>query len=259
MFEYKINKLNKIQLEILEDLEIFPIEENFKDFTGYLIYSNSQIESILDNLNIEYEKKSVKETNWENEWKEFLKPDLLADDIYFVFDDKNYSYNKTIKILPALAFGTGTHPTTKIAANLLTKVSKHKKIIDVGCGSAILSIAAEISGAKKIVAMDNDSTAIFNAKTNIEWNNTKNILLFAGELSSVSNKYKADIICANIITSVLLSIKNEIYEKSPTHIILSGIMESEYDKFIQEFLNDDYYISIKKDLDGWCGVLLTKK
>jgi ribosomal protein L11 methyltransferase len=258
MFEYRISCLTKEQILLLEDEGFLIIEEDFEDFRGYILYSEN-IDNVLNNFNIKYEKKNIEETNWETKWKEFLKPDLLAKDIYFVFDDEEYDFKKKIKILPALAFGTGTHPTTKIASSLLVDLAEGNSVLDVGCGSAILSIAAEISGAERIISFDIDAIAIKNAKTNIEWNECKKIFLYAGTIDALSEEFKPDILVANIITQVLNSIKNKIYNKRPRYIILSGILQTEYDKFIENFINDKYVVLKKEIMNEWCGVLLSKK
>lgn len=258
MFEFRFKNITEDQLEKLEEIEIYPIEENFKEDCGFIVYGEKNMENILINMDIQFIKNDIAETGWEDTWKEFLKPGILAGDIYYIFDDEVYNYKKTVKILPALAFGTGTHPTTRVAADLLISVCNSKNVIDVGCGSGILALAAEISGAKSIIAIDVDSVALGNTLNNIRWNNSSSIYAWAGGIESVSPRFSADIVCANIITSVLLAIRDEILSRDAKYIVLSGIMRTEYDEFIEKFMTDNYIIDGKTEIGEWCGVRLKK-
>lgn len=258
MFEYRVKQITEAQMNILEDEEIYPIEENFKDWSGFIIYGDSDLNTRLSEIGLDCEQIDVNETGWEEKWKEFLKPGVLAGDLYYVFDDEPHPYKKTVKILPALAFGTGTHPTTRAAAALLIPICKDKNVIDVGCGSGILAIAAEVVGANRILAMDIDPVALGNTKLNIEWNNCSKTDAWAGGIDSVSPSFKADVVCANIITSVLMAIREDVLNRGAEYIVLSGIMKNEYETFMKQFMTDGYRIEEKVEIEEWCGVRLKK-
>ncbi len=257
MFEYKIRNLSEEKILELECFEIYPIENIFPGERYFSLFGDENTEKILMELNISFEKNNVNSTGWEDKWKEYLKPGKLTKNLSYVFEPYQKD-EKSIYINPAMAFGTGTHSTTQIAANLLEDIVAGKKVIDVGCGSGILSVAAEILGASQIVAIDIDSMAMLNAKENIEANNCKNIYFWSGELSSVNLSFKPDIVCANIISSVLLKIKDDIFNFNPKYVVVSGILIKEFEKFKSEFIPCDYKILKYLEQTEWCGTLLKK-
>ena len=112
---------------------------------------------------------------------------------------------------------------------------KNKSVLDVGCGSGILAIAANKLGASKITAFDVDEVAMENCYENLEINDSKNIDAFAGSIEKI--KFESDIVIANIISSVLISLKNELNRclKPGGKLILSGVLVTEKDQLISEF------------------------
>jgi ribosomal protein L11 methyltransferase len=112
-------------------------------------------------------------------------------------------WNKTtrkgarILIEPGMAFGTGRHESTRIMIKLMNNIDmKGKKVLDIGCGSAILSLYSALLGAKKVLAVDNDEDTVLSARKNIELNNTSAIEIVCSDLQQVKGAY--DIVLANI-------------------------------------------------------------
>ncbi len=153
-----------------------------------------------------------------------------------------------------MAFGTGTHPTTRCAAALLEGICDGKTVVDVGCGSGILAIAAAKRGGKDIYAFDIDPVAMVNVRENLKLNNISNIKAWAGGIESY--KGYVDVLVANIITSVLTVIHPHVLELKPEYIVYSGILDSEYDQFLASIDLNDYRVVDTKQLDEWRGVLL---
>lgn len=258
MIEYRLQILPDALRLLLEEAEAFIGEEEFKGQKTYLIYSSDDISDILNELGIPFESKDTEETGWQEKWKEYIQEDYLTDDIYFIFEkDKTFEDNRrTLYINPSLAFGTGAHPTTKIAARLLSKVCSGKSILDVGTGSGILAIAASMDGALHIDAFDIDPMSLDNCLENIKNNNCSNIDAWTGDIAEIKDK-SYDIVCANIISSVLLAIKDNINRLTTEYVIYSGILESEFDN-IKDELCKGYQIDERITINEWTGVRLKK-
>lgn len=258
MIEYRLETLPNVLRMLLEEAEAFIGEEEFQGKKTYLIYSEDDITDILQELNIAFESKNTEETNWQEKWKEYIQEDYLTNDIYFIFEKgKVFDDNRrTLYINPSLAFGTGAHPTTKIAAQLLSSCVNGKTMLDVGTGSGILSIAASMYGAKEIDAFDIDPMSHDNCVENIASNNCSNITAWIGDINDINNK-KYDVVCANIISSVLLSIKDKINELALEYVVYSGILDNEYDS-IKSQLCDGYIEEERITINEWTGVRLKK-
>ena len=258
MIEYRLQILPDVLRLLLEEAEAFIGEEEFKGQKTYLIYSSDDISDILNELGIPFESKDTEETGWQEKWKEYIQEDYLTDDIYFIFEkDKTFEDNRrTLYINPSLAFGTGAHPTTKIAARLLSKVCSGKSILDVGTGSGILAIAASMDGALHIDAFDIDPMSLDNCLENIKNNNCSNIDAWTGDIADIKDK-SYDIVCANIISSVLLVLKDNINRLTTEYVIYSGILESEFDN-IKDELCKGYQIDERITINEWTGVRFKK-
>ncbi|HLT49830.1 MAG TPA: 50S ribosomal protein L11 methyltransferase, partial [Aequorivita sp.] len=117
--------------------------------------------------------------------------------------DKNFEYE--IVIEPKMSFGTGHHETTFMMLQFILENNfKGKSVLDMGCGTAVLAILAEMRGASKLDAIDIDEWCFENSLENIERNNCENISVFLGDAKLLSDK-KYDVIIANINRNILLS------------------------------------------------------
>lgn len=175
----------------------------------------------------------VDDEDWSTAWKKYYKPLKLTDRIVikptweeYIAKDKEI----IIQMDPGMAFGTGTHETTQMCSILLDKYMKDdSEVLDVGCGTGILSIIAAKLGAKKVEAIDIDEVAVRVARENIEINNeTTKITAFKGILSDLKQEeHKCDIIVANIIANVIIDLSSLIpyYLKKKSLFITSGIIK----------------------------------
>jgi len=253
MYEYRYGELAEQTLEKLADQGIYPIEEDFKgEGKCYIVYYD---ETIVDIIEQDYiSRVKVEETGWDEKWKEFIKPGFLTDNIRYEFDPAITPDENTIIINPSMAFGTGTHPTTRCAARLLEPLCKKKSVLDVGCGSGILAIVASLKGGTDIYACDIDPVALINVNENIKLNNISNIEAWAGGVESFNGE--VDVIVANIITSVLSVIHPFVLELKPEYIVYSGILDTEYDEFVASLDLTDYEVVDSNRVDDWRGALL---
>jgi ribosomal protein L11 methyltransferase len=130
-----------------------------------------------------------------------------------------------IFIEPGMAFGTGRHESTRIMIKLMNDIDmKGKKVLDIGCGSAILSLYAALLGAKKVLAVDNDEDTVISARKNIELNNTPTIEIVCSDLQQVKGAY--DIVLANIDIRTFRATSTHILTllRKGGYLVVSGIL-----------------------------------
>jgi ribosomal protein L11 methyltransferase len=200
-----------------------------------LFNDSVNIEEIQDELilnfkyiDFKFNVSSVSETDWVKLSQSQFKPICIKDRINIVPSWHKINNPKLINIIldPGLAFGTGAHPTTHLCTEwLIDNVSKEKKVLDYGCGSGILAIAAYKLGAKMVKGVDIDPQAIIASKENgnvnecnIDWLNTNEDF-----------KFQADLLVANILSSALSVLAPLLasYCAPKGKIALSGILESQ--------------------------------
>ena len=182
----------------------------------------------FQDIDFKFTASSVSETDWVKLSQSQFKPICIKDRINIVPSWHKINNPKLINIIldPGLAFGTGAHPTTHLCTEwLIDNVSKEKKVLDYGCGSGILAIAAYKLGAKMVKGVDIDPQAIIASKENgnvnecnIDWLNTNEDF-----------KFQADLLVANILSSALSVLAPLLasYCAPKGKIALSGILESQ--------------------------------
>lgn len=159
-----------------------------------------------DEFQISYEMQEIEQTNWNIEWEKNFNP-IQVDDMVSIrapfHENPNLKYD--IVIEPKMSFGTGHHETTHMMVQHLLELDvTGKKVLDMGCGTGILAIFAEMKGAQPIDAIDIDNWCYQNSLENVERNNCKHIAVYEGDASLLKNK-KYDVIIANINRNILLN------------------------------------------------------
>jgi ribosomal protein L11 methyltransferase len=148
----------------------------------------------------------VDDEDWANAWKTYYKPTRVSDRLVIVPLWEEYAIGEKdlpIYLDPGMAFGTGTHATTRLTLQLMEKyVKQDQKVIDVGCGSGILSIAAEKLGASEVLALDLDPVAVKNAQENCEQNHTEKVTVQKGNLLQGIGT-TSQVVVANILAEIL--------------------------------------------------------
>jgi ribosomal protein L11 methyltransferase len=163
----------------------------------FLLHSNE--------FNITFEHNEIVQTNWNEEWEKNFNP-IQVDDLVSIRAPfhANPLLQFDIVIEPKMSFGTGHHETTHMMVqHLLALDLDTKKVLDMGCGTGILAIFAEMKGAKPIDAIDIDRWCYENSLENIQRNNCNHITVYEGDASVLKEKY--DVIIANINRNILLS------------------------------------------------------
>lgn len=161
-----------------------------------------------------------------------------------------------IKIPLGMAFGTGLHQTTKIAAYLLTKVlKKGDSVLDIGTGTAILAILAKRLGAGYVLAVDNDPIAIDVARENVNLNGVSVDLKISNLVSDVEGKF--DVIVVNIVAAVLEKLAESIFKvlKQDSTLILSGI-DFEHESVLDRYKERGFKVVETRRGEEWLGAIL---
>ena len=179
--------------------------------------------------------QQLAEEDWADNWKKYFEPARITYDLTIVPSWTDYEAGpseKVIKLDPGMAFGTGTHPTTKMSLFALEQVLRGgETVLDVGTGSGVLSIASSLLGAKEIFAYDLDDVAVRVAQENIALNaGTENIHVAAGDLLKGVD-IEADVIVANILADILVNLTDDAYRllKDEGYLIMSGIISEKWD------------------------------
>ncbi len=176
------------------------------------------------------ELEELDQQDWENAWKQYYKPIKVSEKIVIkpTWEDYEAKLNElVIELDPGMAFGTGTHETTNMCIQALERhIKSDDEVLDIGCGSGILSIAAAKLGAQSVVGVDLDPMAVRVAKENTEQNNMLGFVeIRHGNLTEVVT-HKANIVVANIIADIIIKLADDIadFMKEDGLFISSGII-----------------------------------
>lgn len=261
-----VKQTNLVEKDLLEKIQNDPIIHLYISPSSNLAEAAQIAQSLLQQNQIEYIMKTneIPDKNWNDEWMKYYKPVHVTDGLTIVPQWINYEKTENEKIVlldPGVAFGTGTHETTKLCLSFLDKyIKKDDVILDVGTGSGILAITGLILGAKAADAIDIDPLSVKAAKENAQLNHVEDrICVKLGNLlDQINDQY--DIITVNIVTDVIISMLADIklYMKPEGYLILSGIIcERETD--IMGALDKYGYSIIEKHQDGeWISMLVKK-
>lgn len=220
---------------------------------------------------LEYEFKNVCEEDWANNWKQYFKPLCVGDKLLIKpsWEKAPENDNRIIlEIDPASSFGTGQHNTTQLCLELLEKnISGNERVLDLGCGSGILSIAAILLGADYCTAVDIDENSVKIAKENAEKNNIQkekytaycgNVITDDELVKTIGNGYK--IVVANIVADVLIGM-SDLFSDFLTDdgvLIMSGIIVERKDEVIEAVESQGFKVVSVAEKDGWAAVSMKK-
>ncbi len=219
---------------------------------------------------LEAELSSIREEDWANNWKQYFKPIKVGEKLVIKpsWEDHDEDGERIIlEIDPASSFGTGQHHTTRLCLELLEKsLNAGDKLLDMGCGSGILSIGAMLLGAESAVAVDIEQNAAATAMENALKNHISsekyktyygNILTDEKLADEIDCKY--DIITANIVADVLIAMKEFFvrYLKKGGTLIVSGIIEERMHEVIEALESVGFSSPEANVKEGWAAVRFT--
>ena len=241
----------------------FAEEDNIEDVLEYVNERLTELKEMgldLGEAKVEHEK--MHEEDWANTWKQYYKPTKVGEKIVVkpIWEEYEAKDGELVVDLdPGMAFGTGTHETTRMCIQSLEKyVKEDSNVFDVGCGSGILAIAAAKLGAKLAVGVDLDPVAVESSIENVGYNKLKNIEILHGNLVEVIDG-KADIVVANILAEIICILTDDVKRvlKDGGVFITSGIIHDRVD-MVCEKLEATGFEVMEKNRDGEWNCIVAK-
>ena len=226
-----------------------------------IAYIGSRLESCEIPFSIT--TSDVREEDWATAWKSYYHPIALSDKLAICPSWEEYTPHpgqKVIRLDPGMAFGTGTHETTRLCLTLLEKyLSVGDSMLDVGCGSGILAICARLLGSGRTVGVDIDSVAVRVAKENAELNGCAEIEILCGDLATdVTGPF--DIICANIVADAILRLAKNLpaLMHQNSICIVSGIIDTRCQEVMQGLITAGLTPIQVEEQNGWAAIACKK-
>ncbi|MCR5151493.1 MAG: 50S ribosomal protein L11 methyltransferase [Clostridiales bacterium] len=228
-------------------------EENPAEASAFLTerLSAAGIDCFID-------RSQCKNADWENNWKQYFKPMPVGEKllIHPVWEQEFDAGNrKVIHIEPGLAFGSGSHDTTRLCLESLEKYAKPgKTMLDVGCGSGILSICGLLLGADRATGVDIDPLAVKTAKENGDLNSfhEPEFTVIQGSLTDkISGKF--DIITANIVADIVIELCKDVkkFMNDGAVLITSGIILPRETEVLKGFEENGLEVVSRRESSGW--------
>ncbi len=267
----------KLFIDILPELE----EDDGIAYVHFYVEKDAEPE-ILDNIKAELEDMRAfcdmgsldieltvtEDKDWINNWKEFFKPFHLEDNIVIKPTWEQYNpaneSELVIEIDPGTAFGTGSHETTKLCVSAINKYLKSgMTLLDVGCGSGILSIIGEKLGGRDIIGIDVDENAVRVSIENAEVNKCHDIKFMQGnvidnsELRKDIGLHKYDIVVANILADIIIPLSDvaEDFMKRDSLFISSGIINTKAEQVKEALKNNNFDIVDEIHMGDWVSIV----
>lgn len=226
-----IAQLAEIGFESFEE-----IETGVKAYIQLAEYNSNRIKGLdilgMKGFHVHYTVHDVKEENWNQVWESSYSPVLIADSVYIraSFHPPMPTAKYQILIDPKMSFGTAHHETTSLMIEqLMQEEVKGRAVLDMGSGTAVLAVFAEMLGAENVVAIDNDPNAVENALENVKKNNCRHVDVHLGTAENISGQF--DLILANINKNILIA-DMAVYAahmKSKGVIVFSGFYKEDVD------------------------------
>ncbi len=234
-----------------------PDDKPMQDYTMFI-----EQRMAAEKIDGKVELISLCEEDWADSWKQYYKPIEIGNRLVVVPMWEKYDARPDqviVKMDPGMAFGTGTHETTRLCATLLEKhITKESKMLDVGCGSGILAICASKLGAKECYAYDIDPVAVKVANENVKDNDCTNIECGVSDLLKGVKAGKYDVITANIVADIIIRLLPDIsaFMHKETVLVISGIIDERCEDVYKSINENGFVITEEIHENGWCAISL---
>ena len=258
LIDEKILNANK---DIASVSVFIPSDRSYMDDLAYIRQRCGEL-----GLHAEVELVGVNEEDWANSWKQYYKPIKIGEKIVICPAWERYTPAAgeiVIRMDPGMAFGTGTHETTRLVIRLLEKYTKEgQRMLDVGTGTGILAICASRLGAELCRAYDIDPTAVRVARENIKDSGLTNVTCDQSDLlkqvSLEGGQY--DLVCANIVADIIIRMTPDVgkYMKDDAVLLASGIIAERCDDVVECFERNGFKVVEKLTDNDWCGLAVMK-
>lgn len=240
--------------------------DGFEGFAEGMNYDEEMVENIRRRyaeqqplLAFEFEK--VEKRNWNEEWEQSYEPVIVSGQciIRAEFHQPKETYPYEIIITPKMSFGTGHHQTTHLMIQAQLELDhKGKRVMDAGCGTAVLSVMASKLGAADIHGFDIDDWSVLNGKENVEINRCTNVSIRRGTLREQQFTEAFDIVLANINKNVLLAEMAPLrsYLTAGGRMLVSGFYEEDVAKILLHAEKSNLGLLKAYSRDNWAALLL---
>lgn len=234
--------------------------------SGAFVCIYRDLDFVLPNYLHDYEISSaiVDEEDWLHKWEEYFVPAKITENIVVKPLWREYEAKTgetVIEIDPGMAFGTGTHPTTAMCIKHLEKYLKPEdKVLDVGCGTGILSIAAAKIGSKDVLAVDLDPEAVISTKRNAQLNHCEECMdIRIGDLTKGLD-YKADVVVANLMADLVIMLSKDVEKHCNENAmyITSGILDEKEEIVSKSIIEAGFEIIEVLHEKEWCAIAARK-
>ncbi len=226
------------------------------------LLNKMQNENLIESF--EVSEETFADRNWNEEWEKNIRPIEITDRIVIKPTFKNYDAKPGQMILeidPKMSFGTGEHASTRLMLRLMEKYAHDKNfVLDVGSGTAVLSIAAAKMGCKKVIAIDNNEWCYDNGVENVKRNDCESkVEVRMGEIDDV-NESNFDLILANINKHVLMTIDKQLSDKLQSNgiLIMSGILIIDKDDILNKYNEHGLELIDSMEEEDWTGLVFRK-
>lgn len=254
----------KEQADSITIIAYYPENICIADVKAMLLVRLEKVSDFLDPRTVRLEDQILKEEDWADNWKKYYEVARITHDLTIVPSWTDYeatACEKIIRLDPGMAFGTGTHPTTKMSLFALEQVLRGgERVLDVGTGSGVLSIASSLLGAGDVHAYDLDEVAVRVAQENISLNaHTDNITVKTGDLLR-GVELEADVIVANILAEILVDLTDDAYRllKDEGYLIMSGIIADKWDMVRSAAESAGFFLETKMIQGEWNAAIFKK-
>lgn len=212
------------------------------------------------NLNVDF----LDDADWLNRWRQHAVEFQFGNRLWIAPRDSEVAGELVLRLNPGLAFGTGSHPTTRLCLDWLARAELTKRrLLDFGCGSGILALAARLLGCEVVYAIDYDPQALLATQENAAYNRLADGRLIIGTQDIVAEVAPLDVVVANILANPLIELAAEITAMLVPggKLVLSGILQAQIAQVQAAYPNMDFESpALEADAQGaqWVRLVATK-